>query len=284
LELPENLYSPCLFLGSNLVISFPNDPAFYTLGTHGTTLEKGTGLTIEDGVLTGSFNGTLSVIEQGVLSRSFIDAYLVTNGASLRLVVDIDPAITSLDEGVFAGLTGLTNIRFPVESTVDTITARSFQGCSSLKDIVFPVGVTRLGDQSFQGCSSLTSMTIPSGVTTVGNSAFEGAAALSSVKLNLGTTTTTLGNSVFKDCALLKDVVLPESLTSMGKNLFENCTSLSNLIFPRAMVSIQGTEILVGATALRSLQMHKDLWTTAVQPSLVENVSGFAQLVEFIDD
>jgi hypothetical protein len=27
--------------------------------------------------------------------------------------------------------------------------------------------------------------------------------------------------------------------------------------------------------------MHKDLWTSAVQPSLVENISGFAQLVEF---
>jgi hypothetical protein len=47
------------------------------------------------------------------------------------------------------------------------------------------------------------------------------------------------------------------------------------------MVSVGGTEILVGATALRSLKMHKDLWTSAVQPSLVENVSGFAQLVEF---
>jgi hypothetical protein len=122
-------------------------------------------------------------------------------------------------------------------------------------------------------------MTIPSGVTTVGNNAFDGAAALASI--NLGPTTTTLGNGVFKDCALLKEVVFTESVTSMGNNLFENCTSLSNLVFPRAMVSIEGTEILVGATALRSLKMHKDLWTSAVQPSLVENVSGFAQLVEF---
>jgi hypothetical protein len=262
-------------LDNEQVVSFYGDSDFYTV-TSDQTLVAGTGMSIVDGVITGSFNGTLTITGTGVLSRALVET-LVT--ATRELVVEVDKSFTSLDDGIFAGMTKLAGVRFPPESTVDTIAGRSFKDCSSLKDIVFPVGLTVLGDQSFQGCSSLASMTIPSGVTTVGNSAFEGAAAL--VSINLGPATTTLGDSVFKDCALLKEVVIPESVTSMGNNLFKNCSSLSNLVFPRAMVSIEGTEILVGATALRSLKMHKDLWTTAVQLSLVENFKGFAQLVEF---
>jgi hypothetical protein len=74
-----------------------------------------------------------------------------------------------------------------------------------------------------------------------------------------------------------KGTVSQDRAECLNGNLFENCTSQYNLVFPHAMVS----EILVGATTLRSLKMHKDLWLGTVQPSLVENVSGFAQFVEF---
>jgi hypothetical protein len=116
-------------------------------------------------------------------------------------------------------------------------------------------------------------------LTTVGNSAFAGATSLKTI--DLGPTTSVLGDSVFKDCTSLSKMVLPETLTTMGNKVFDNCTSLSSLVFPPSLSSITGTDILIGATGLRSLTMHKDLWTNAVRPSLVENIAGFAQLVEF---
>jgi hypothetical protein len=104
---------------------------------------------------------------------------------------------------------------------------------------------------------------------------FQGASTL--VSAELGPTTATVGNGVFKDCALLKNIVLPESLISMGNNSFENCASLERLVLPRGLLIGSGT--LVGATAIRSLKMSKDVWETS--SSLVENINGFAQLVEF---
>jgi hypothetical protein len=102
-------------------------------------------------------------------------------------------------------------------------------------------------------------MVIPSGVTIIGDEAFHG-------------------------CTLLKDVIIPDGLTSMGNNTFEDCASLENLAFPYGLVSIGGTKTFAGATAIRSLKIHELFWETAIKPSLVENLTGITQLVQFYGD
>jgi hypothetical protein len=157
------------------VVSFYQDPGvFYTLDKTSGDLVTGTGMTYQNGLLEGSYNGTLAVVGTGILSRDFIDVFVTMNGTNLDLVVNVDKNITSLDEGIFGGLTGLTAVRFPADSVVNTISTRSFQVCSSFTDVVFPAGVTSIGDQSFQGCSTLTNIVVPAGVTSIGDQSFQG--------------------------------------------------------------------------------------------------------------
>jgi hypothetical protein len=248
--------------GLDHVITFYNDPVSYLW---------------KDGNLT----TLLAIVGEGKLSRSFIDAYVANNGSGLGLIIDVDKAITSLDEGIFSGLTGLTVVRFPVDSVVQTIGARTFQGCSALQSIVFPVGVTTFGAQAFQGCSSLQSIVVPSTVTTIEGEAFHGTTSL--VTVTFPGPVTTMGDSVFKGCTLLKEVIFPDGLTTLGARTFEGCVSLENIVFPKSLVTITGTETLVGATAVRSLKMREENWETSIGPSLVQN-PNFAQLVQFYGD
>jgi hypothetical protein len=292
-------------LQSGVIVSYYSEPNVYrTWNGSSLTTNTGSGLVYQNNVLTGSYTGKLKII--GALSRSAINAVITSSTSFFGLEVVLEGGTyTSLEDGIFSGLKGLTKVQFPAGRIVNTIGARSFQGCSSLVNLVIPSGVTTIGAQSFQGCSSLIDLVIPSGVTTIGaqsfqgcsalggnlvlpsgittieNETFQGAASLLSVDL---VQTTTLGNSVFKGCTLLKDVIIPVGLTSMGNNTFEDCTSLENLVFPYGLVTIGGTETLAGATAIRSLKIHELVWETAIKPSFVDNLSGIIQLVQFYGD
>ncbi len=79
-------------------------------------------------------------------------------------------------------------------------------GCSSLKSVTIPDGVTEIGEDAFGGCSSLTSITIPDGVTEISREAFSG-------------------------CSPLKSVTIPESVTEIGTRAFNGCDSLTDINF-----------------------------------------------------
>ena len=65
----------------------------------------------------------------------------------------------------------------------------------SIKSVIIPDGVTRIGEDAFCDCSSLTSIDIPSSVTSIGLYAF-------------------------RECSSLESVTIPESVTSIGYAAF----------------------------------------------------------------
>ena len=68
----------------------------------------------------------------------------------------------------------------------------------SIKSVIIPDGVTRIGEDAFCDCSSLTSIDIPSSVTSIGLYAF-------------------------RECSSLESVTIPESVTSIGYAAFLYC-------------------------------------------------------------
>ncbi|MCH2064968.1 MAG: leucine-rich repeat domain-containing protein, partial [Roseibacillus sp.] len=80
-----------------------------------------------------------------------------------------------------------------------------FNGCSNLKSVTIPDGVTTIAGRSFKDCTNLTSITIPDSVTSIRREAFH-------------------------NCTSLKTVTIPGSVTSIG-NAFDGCTSLTAVIF-----------------------------------------------------
>jgi hypothetical protein len=163
------------------VVSFYEDPVYYTVID--SNLVPGTGITYDNGTFNGLYDGTLSIVGTGTLPRSVIDAFITINGSKLGLTINVDKTITSLGDGIFAGHTGLTEVHFPVDSTLEALSAHCFQGCTSLKTMVVPPRVTTFGAQSFQECSSLTNLTFPLGLTTGEIDVFDGATGLRIIKL-----------------------------------------------------------------------------------------------------
>ena len=88
----------------------------------------------------------------------------------------------------------------------NTITGLTNLGKKSMKELVIPDSVTRIGSDAFSGCTGLTSITIPDSVTSIGNSAFW-------------------------NCTGLTSITIPDSVTSIGNYAFYNCSSLTSITF-----------------------------------------------------
>ena len=63
----------------------------------------------------------------------------------------------------------------------DEIGSFAFYGCSGLKSLNLPAGITRISDYAFYGCSGLTSLNLPAGITEISNRAFQGCSGLTSI-------------------------------------------------------------------------------------------------------
>ena len=73
-----------------------------------------------------------------------------------------------------------------------------------IKDKIYGVPVTKIGDFAFYGNGDLTSVTIPNSVTSIGDAAFEG-------------------------CSGLTSITIPNSVTSIWEGAFANCDNLTSV-------------------------------------------------------
>ena len=109
---------------------------------------------------------------------------------------------------------------------------------SSIKQIIVPVGVTKLGENAFRECTKLESVELPETIETIGDSAFEDCYKLEHIELpkNLKN----IEESAFRNCVNLKAIELPENLKRLRINAFRGCHSLEKVNIPLGITAIEG--------------------------------------------
>lgn len=122
------------------------------------------------------------------------------------------------------------NLDIPSElegAPVIEIRDNAFYKCTSLKTIVLPESLEKMGHHCFYGCTSLEQISIPDNVTEVGMGCFYGCSTLREAVLP--EKLTSLPDSCFRDCTSLKSTVLPQNITKIQKFCFAGCTALSDI-------------------------------------------------------
>ncbi|MBR3095222.1 MAG: leucine-rich repeat protein [Clostridia bacterium] len=170
-------------------------------------------------------------------------------------------------------IAGCSNSVIPSDGSVTQISSSgygegyAFNGCTELKSLVIPEGVTKVC--GFDGCTGLTEIVFPNSVMEIYG---------------------------FNDCSNLSSVTLPNQLTKIFG--FQNCPSLKSVNFPNTLRVI-GTERAVsfsGCTSLTDVEIPASVeviyafnncpgLTSVTIPSKCGVIKGFdncENLIEFI--
>lgn len=118
---------------------------------------------------------TLTVIEKNAFNR-----------CSALKNIKIPVGVTEIPYGAFQYCSALEDITIP--EGITTIGDYAFQDCTSLTSIVLPNTVTNFGSlgSNFNGCSGLKTIEIPAGVTELSSQMFNRASGLESIILPAG--------------------------------------------------------------------------------------------------
>lgn len=163
----------------------------------------------------------------------------------------------------------LNTVTFEQGSCLENTGDYLFSGCTALKTVTIPKGVTDLGLIPFAGCSGLESInvesgntryfsvdgvlmskdkdgtsivrypeakkdatyTIPADVTNIGYGAFLACNTLGTIGYEKNSQLTTIGREAFESCSALTSVSLPKSITDFDIGTFMYCRALKTVSF-----------------------------------------------------
>jgi hypothetical protein len=125
--------------------------------------------------------------------------------------------------------------------------------CESLREIVIPDTVTKIGFGAFMECNSLQQVTIPDSVIEIGDIAFWDCKSLQQIFIS--NSIKIIGEEAFWGCISLRQIIIPDSVISIGERAFSRCFSLKQII-----ISKGNSEKFKG-------MLDKDLWDKLVELS-----------------
>lgn len=178
--------------------------------------------------------------------------------------VTLGPSISSVGDGAFAGCksvqtlyynaqncqfkssrqdanTGLRPMaasvtRLMVGEGVRELPAEVFRGFVSIREVVLPVSLVKVGDAAFYGCTTLKNITFGGSISKIGDAAFCGCRALEVA--DLPHSLTSIGDKAFAHCISLHTVLVGRSLMSIGKAAFVGCSQLRSITLPKTCLHI----------------------------------------------
>ena len=178
-----------------------------------------------------------------------------------------------------------------IEKGISNIGMQTFYGCSSLKSINIPEGLTKISNiYVFSGCSSLESIdvdtnnssymsedgilfnkmqtkiirypagkkdikdyVIPTTVTSINDAAFSGCSYLESI--NIPEKVRRIEDSTFSGCSSLKNISIPETVTVIELYAFSGCSSLESIEISENVTELDGGTAFSNCSSLESINV-----------------------------
>ena len=187
---------------------------------------------------------------QSIDSKAF--AYLNYNKTAYVTEVNIPASVTSLAKDAFYLASGLKNIVVDANNPVYA----SSNGVVMLKDtgdiyiwpqgnetteFTLPATMTEIPDKMFQNNTSLKKVVVPASVTKVGSYAFS-SSKIEEIYFEDSANGLTVGTFAFYNCPNLTSLRLPYGLTSIGANAISK-TGLETIVIPDTVTEMGGSAL-----------------------------------------
>lgn len=234
-----------VFNGCNNIKNFVVDPESQNFssvpGSPVLYNKNGTAYKYICGLITGSHTIPVGVTE--INENVFLGQVALTE-------LYIPYTVQIIGKSAFEGCTSLKKVVFehsaehPSQLLASKLGTRMFYGCASLEDVALPDNLTSIPSYIFYNCTSLTKITLPSTLTAIDNDAFEGAGL---TEITIPATVKTIGNYAFKAASkgngslvkviFEKDAAGNCALTSIGTYAFRY-QALPSFVLPKSVTSL----------------------------------------------
>lgn len=229
----------------------------------------------DTGVLSNA-DGTYTVItydanEIREINKALKDLYARNN----EILVKLDLYISSLESASstepYNAFYGCKNLSYLYIHNIQTIGDYAFANCSNLGAIITGSmimqdmngqqifsGVTYIGDSICSGCEKLTEFTdgsgteniLPKTLTHIGDSAFKNCSKLKDIVID--NAATNIGDYAFAGCTSMKSISLGDNITEIGAYAFSNCTGITEITVPDSVTAI-GEAAFNGCSSLKEM-------------------------------
>lgn len=157
------------------------------------------------------------------------------NACASLTEVTVPATVKTLGLGVFTGCTALTDAVMLAD--INTLPAGTFAGCSALKSLTVSNSLTAIGDEALKGCRALKSFDMPLSVATIGEKSFY-ASGLTDIDLRANKSLKSIGDYAYALCDQLVRAVLPDHEIELGDGIFFDDTILRNVTLPTSTTYI----------------------------------------------
>ena len=123
---------------------------------------------------------------------------------------------------------------YELPSSVTQICSSAFSGCT-LKEVLLPEGLEKIGEYAFEKCTQLQGTRFPDTLTEIDGHAFENCGF---TELTIPDSVTKIGNYVFSDNEKLEKLHIGSGLTELPSGVFLRCTALRNVLIPAGIEKI----------------------------------------------
>ena len=130
-----------------------------------------------------------------------------------------------------------TEITVPEEVTE---TGSAFKDCKTVTKVVLPAGLTKLESDIFSGCTALKEIAIPEGVTSIGNGAFRDCEALTELVLPQGLKK--IESYVFIGCTGLSYIDIPDGVETIDGHIVNEPTQLRCTLGSSAAIALSKSD------------------------------------------
>ena len=231
-----------------------------------------------DGVLTGvsgiTESGTTVTVPSeidGIAVREIGDDVFKDNGNIVSLI--IPDSVKTLGYRMCSGCTALREVRLP--SGITVIPDEAFDGCSSLRTINFPDTLKEIRSDAFCG-TALTEFVAPDSLTGIWLYAFKDCVDLATVEL---TNVRSISSGAFQNCTSLRSVRLSDKMTGLSDHIFDGCTSLAFIDMPDDPIPVSFS--VFNGTAYYNDPSNWENGVLYVDGYLIAANADFAPLTEY---
>ena len=185
----------------------------------------------------------------------------------------IPDSVTKLGYRMCSGCTALREVRLPAGLTV--IPDEAFDGCSSLRTVNFPDTLKEIRSDAFCG-TDLTEFIAPDSLTDVWAYAFKDCGALSAVELK---NVRSVGDGAFESCTALRSIRLSDKMTELSDHIFDGCSSLADIDMPDNPIAVSFS--VFNGTAYYNEPSNWENGVLYVDGYLIAVSKDFAPLTEY---